>query len=120
MTIEIIETRFLAASDEDDIPSWACFIEISQGQQVYILPVGAPGDLDRSDLQAYFEGKEVEILRVADIKEVSEDSVYSRDVLQAFALMILDEINLLRQVASLQPRTINQLRTALKNKLKGL
>lgn len=39
------------------------------------------------------------------------------DTLKAFALVILDEINLLRVQGGLTPRTINQLKSAIKGKL---
>lgn len=39
------------------------------------------------------------------------------DILRAFALTVLDEINLLRSQHSLSARTISQLKTSVRNKL---
>lgn len=39
------------------------------------------------------------------------------DLLKAFALVLLDEINTLRVAAGLNPRTVNQLKTAIRSKL---
>lgn len=39
------------------------------------------------------------------------------DILRAFMLLVLDEVNALRQAAGLQPRTAQQLRNAIRNKL---
>lgn len=38
-------------------------------------------------------------------------------VLRAFMLVVLDEVNILRTQAGLATRTVNQLRTAIRNKL---
>lgn len=49
-------------------------------------------------------------------REVSETEA---GVLKALALVMLDEINRLRQAAGLEPRTVTQLRAAMKEKLRG-
>jgi hypothetical protein len=41
-------------------------------------------------------------------------------LIKALALLILDEINILRQAAGLQPRTIEQFKQALRDKYKQL
>lgn len=53
-----------------------------------------------------------------DRKESSVNRVLvSDDAIKAFALAVLDEINLLRSEHSLAPRTVQQLRDAIKSKL---
>ena len=49
--------------------------------------------------------------------EIADIEIQFNDTLKAFALVVLDEINALRANAGLQPRTITQLKTAVKSKL---
>lgn len=62
--------------------------------------------------------------RMRDAAELDAIATQQADIeiqfdatLKAFALVVLDEINLLREAASLSPRTINQLKNAVKAKL---
>lgn len=56
--------------------------------------------------------------------DIEEEKTHTSDIderfnqpLKAFSLVVLDEINLLRTHAGLQPRTITQLKNAVKSKL---
>jgi len=113
--IEIIQAKL-----QDNF--WSCWLEISQGDETWMLPATAPGTLAEGELQAYFEAKEDELWQVARVKQYEVDlfeRVPLKRLLKAFALVVLDEINLLRQTAGLPERTSGQIITAIKNKLKG-
>lgn len=100
--------------------SWVCWLEISQGPESYMLPTTAPGDLDEGDLQAHFDAREAELWAVAQAKQYPVDlfeRVPVKRVLKAFALVVLDEVNILRGAAGLPERTANQIITAIKGKL---
>ncbi len=120
MTIEIIETEFTI---NDDNEFWAVWLEISQLGTNWLLPATAPGNLLEADLQAHFDTREAELWVVAQQKAILPNAVYERIVsgriAKAFALVVLDEVNLLRAQHGLSARTAEQLRTALKAKLKG-
>jgi len=49
--------------------------------------------------------------------DVSDELDQVEQITRAFALVVLDEINVLRAQHSLTARTISQLKTAVKNKL---
>jgi len=120
MTIEIVEAELQIT---EDIAIWACWLEISQGTEAYLLPATASGELVAGELQAHFEAQETELFSLAQSKGFDVDQIYARlteRILKAFALVVLDEINLLRAQHSLTARTATQLRTAVKNKLKSL
>lgn len=119
MTIEIIEAEL--TTDEDGFSFWACWLEVSQATESYLLPATAPGTLLEADLQAHFEAQESALFNLAQTKGLDVDEVYDRipkRILKAVLLVILDEINLLRGLHSLAARTPAQARTAVKNKLK--
>lgn len=121
MTIEIVSAEFQEDADLG-ISSWACLLEITQAAEAYLLPANAPGTLDEGELQAYFDAKEADLFTLAQAKGVVADEIYNRlpdRILKAFALVVLDEVNLLRSQHGLAPRTTEQLRTAVKNKLKS-
>lgn len=116
--IEIVDTEQI---EQLDILIWSCWLEISQGPEAYMLPATAPGELAEGDLQAYFDGREAELWAVAQEKQYPVDlfeRVQVKRVLKAFALVVLDEINILRQRAGMPERTADQIITAIKAKLK--
>jgi hypothetical protein len=115
MTIEIIDAQPI-----DDGALWACWLEISGGGEAYLLPATAPGGLGRGDLLAHFGADEAGLFATARAKNINPDDIYNRldrHILRAFALVVLDEINIIRDRAGLSPRTAAQLRQAVKSKL---
>lgn len=85
-----------------------------------MLPATAPGLLSREELQAHFEAREAELWNVAIEKERKVDifeGVPHRALLKAFTLVVLDEINILRQTAGLSQRTASQIVSAIVSKL---
>ena len=116
--IEIISAEL---TQYDNNQFWACWLEITQVGQTWALPTTAPGTLAKADLQAHFDAREADLWRVAQAKQYAPD-VYEqlpgRRVFKAFAAVILDEINILRQQHSLPDRTAAQVETAIKAKLK--
>ncbi len=120
MTIEIIEAQKIV-DEETDI--WAVWLEITQLSTSWLLPTTAPGTLLESELQAHFDVRETSLFAVAQQRQIAPDAIYERvlsgRVLKAFAALVLDEINILRAEAGLSARTAEQLRTAIKTKLRG-
>lgn len=115
--IEIIEARYTVDEESD---FWACWLELSQGAESYLLPTTAPGDLLEADLQAYFDALEARLFAVAQVKNIATDEIYERlerRIIKALALVIMDEINILRAREGLAERTAEQLRQAIKGKL---
>lgn len=99
---------------------WACWLEISLGEETWMLPATAPGELVEGELQAFFDAKESELWAVAQAKQHTVDlyqHVAVKRVLKAFALVALDEFNILRGEHSLPERTAEQLKAAIKAKL---
>ena len=119
MTIEIVDREFVEDL-ELGISNWACLLEITQLPEAFLLPANAPGSLAEGDLQAHFDAKETELFALAQVKGFAVDTLYQRipkRVMKAFALVVLDEINILRDQHGLVLRTEAQLRTAVKGKL---
>jgi len=119
MTIEIIETEQYT---EEGRRRWRVELEITQGGQTWALPATAPGELLKSELLVYFGAREGKLWRIADQKKYPPDvfdRIRERQLLKAFALVVLDEINILRQAAGLQPREASQIVTAIKAKLRN-
>jgi hypothetical protein len=86
-----------------------------------MLPATAPGALALAELQARFDAREAELWRVAQAKRYAADvweRIPLKRLLKAEALVIMDEINILRQRAGLAPRTADQIVTAIKAKLR--
>lgn len=99
---------------------WICWLELSQDGETWWLPATAPGDLAEGDLLAYFEAQETELWQLAQRKQYQPDvheHIQAKRVLRAFALVVLDEINILRSELGLEPRTADQIRQAIKNRL---
>jgi len=91
------------------------------GPDSWMLPTTAPGTLQQADLQAHFDAQEAELWRVAQEKRYPVDvweRIPLKRLLKAFALVVLDEINILRQRAGLAPRTADQIVGAIKAKLR--
>lgn len=119
MTIEIVQAEIV--SDELAGNLWACWLQVTQAADSWMLPATAPGDLEESELQAHFDARAAELWRVAQAKRYPPDvweRIPLKRLLKAFALVLLDEINLLRERAGLQPRTADQIATAIKGKLR--
>jgi hypothetical protein len=116
--IEIVSAEL--QTDEETI-TWTCWLQLTQGPESWMLPATAPGELAEGDLQAYFDAREAELWRVAQAKQYTIDlyeRVPLRRLLRAFALVVLDEVNILRGAAGLQERTPDQIVTAIKARLK--
>lgn len=117
--IEIIDVE-LVSNEEIGTTTWACWLEISQDGRTWMLPATAPGNLLEGELQAHFGGQESELWRVADEKQYVPNIYGLLEpgcILEAFVEVMLDEINILRGEQGLEPRTIEQLRQAIKAKL---
>jgi len=98
---------------------WSCSLELSQGDARWALPATAPGNLSEEDLQAYFDAQESDLWQVAERKQYPADVMLylvERELLRRFLNILLDEINILRGVAGLPPRTLAQLKNALREK----
>ena len=117
--IEIIQAELYI---DEDMQYWSCWLEITQDTEAWMLPTTAPGTLAEGELQAHFDIREAELWRVAQVKQYTPD-VFERiplkRLLKAFALVVLDEINILRQAAGLAERTPEQIVSAIKVKLRG-
>lgn len=116
--IEIVTAELM---DRGDRTIWACWLQITQGPDSWLLPTTAPGALALADLQAHFDAQEADLWRVAQEKRYPVDvweRIPLKRLLRAFALVVLDEINVLRQREGLAPRTAEQIVGAIKAKLK--
>lgn len=121
MTIEILETRVSNDSTGQPVTRHADII-ITSGPNSYLWSVG---DLPLTgDLQAILDAREAELWasaeaggRVVDLYEFT-----IKRVLKAFALVVMDELNIVRQnpTAVLPARTAAQIEGALRAKLKGM
>lgn len=112
--IEIIETRLLTDTRAVDIV-------ISNAGQFFFYRVGGLPLV--GDLQAILDAQEAELWPLAQAAGLTPANLYSLQperVLKAFALVVLDEINILRQRAGLALRTASQIDDAIKNKLKAM
>lgn len=118
--IEIIHAEL--TTNELVGPFWVCWLQLSQGPDTWLLPTTAPGTLALAELQAHFDAQEAELWRVAQEKRYPVDvweRIPEKRLLKAEALVMLDEINILRTRAGLAPRTADQIVTAIKAKLAG-
>jgi hypothetical protein len=122
MAIEIIDKQLNTDVDVGSV--WALFVQIDDGIDEYLLATTLPGTVAEIDLQATLEADETRLFAIAQVKGILPDDLYTsastKRVLKAFALVMLDEINILRTAAAMAPRTTTQLRTAVKNKLQTL
>lgn len=120
--IEILETRIINNADTGQPISRYVEIIATGGANSYLWGVG--GLPLTGNLQTILDGRDAELFseaqaggRVVDLYELA-----TKRTLKAFALVMLDEINILRQ-ASLPPlpaRSAIQIEGALKAKIKGL
>ena len=100
---------------------WSCWLQITQDTESWMLPTTAPGIKSEGELQAHFDTREADLWRVAQAKQYTPDvfeRVPQKKVLKAFALVVLDEINILRGAAGLAERTQEQIVSAIKGKLR--
>jgi hypothetical protein len=108
--IEILELHVL----EDQRAALVCISE--DGSPEYALHVG--GIPLEGDAQAHLEGRFDELWRVAQRKGVPFDvveAVREREILRRLLKVLLREINILREAAGLEPRTLAQLKQALRD-----
>jgi hypothetical protein len=116
--IEIVQAE---QAEQLDSVVWACWLQITQGAEAWMLPATAPGTLAAGELQAYFDAQEADLWRVAQAKQYTVDvweRIPLKRLLKAEALVIMDEINILRQRAGLPVRTADQIVTAIKANLR--
>ena len=115
MTIDIQIIKMI--SDEAGNPTKRhADIAISDGPTVYLLGVG--GLPLAGNLQTILEAREAELLSIAIAKGVifSVFHLQTRAVVKKLALIMMDEINILRALHRLPARTEAQIRAALKNR----
>ena len=116
--IEIIQTELHI---DEDRQYWSCWLQITQDTESWMLPTTAPGTLTEGELQAHFDAREAELWRVAQAKQYTPDvfeRVPLKRLLKAFALVVLDEVNILRGAVGLGERTQEQIVSAIKAKLR--
>jgi hypothetical protein len=119
MTIEILRTQ-------TDIlePTGETFrsveIIITNGAESYLWSRG--GLPAEGDLQTILEAEESRLWREAQAggRAVDLYELALKRVLKAFALVVMDEINILRNRAGLQPRNAGQIDDAIRAKLKEM
>ena len=103
--------------DVADTWRWVCWLELIEDGEVLWLPSTAPGELEEAELQAHFDAQEDYLWTVARQKQHRPDvtlHLRERELLRRLVKVMLGEINILREVAGLQPRTLEQLKRALK------
>lgn len=117
MTIEIVNTEIKTVAEKS---FRVATIIISSGSETYLYLVG--GLPLTGNLQTILDAREAELFTAAQAKGKPVDlyEIVTRRVLKAFVLVVLDEVNILRQQAGLAPRTAGQIDNALKAKIKGL
>ena len=114
--IEIVS----AARTYDDVIGtwrWVCWLELTEDSEALWLPATALGELKETELQAHFDAQEDHLWTVAQQKQHQPDvtlHLRERELLRRLVKVILGEINILRGVAGLPPRTLEQLKRALK------
>lgn len=117
MTIEIMETHI-----NEELSVRHAEIIITNGAESYLLGIG--GLPLTGNLQTILGSREAELWSLAQTKGKLVDlyELTIKRVMKAFALVVLDEINILRQTLTvgLPPRTASQIETAIKNKLKSM
>jgi hypothetical protein len=102
---------------------WTCWLEITDGVDVWYLPATAPDDLEAGDLQAHFDAQADDLWLLAREKGYSPNVLLwlqERRLIRAFAEVVKDEVNILRALHNLSPRTLTQFKNAIKAKLKEL
>lgn len=111
--IEIIEMRVLGETRAVD------FVITNGGQSYFYQLGGLPLE---GDLQAILDSQEAELWTRAQANGQTVDvyEVATKRVLKAFALVVMDEINILRQRAGLPLRNAGQIDDAIKARLKGM
>lgn len=117
--IEILQAEFL--EDFETGAYWACWLAITQASESWMLPATAPGTLAEGDLQAHFEAQEATLWPLAQAKGYVVDlyeRIPPRRLQKAIALLLFDEINILRAAAGLPERTAEQVVNAIKAKLR--
>lgn len=119
MTIEIVTAN---KRDIGGHNAWVCTLEVTRLSQVWELSATAPGILTKAELQAHFEADETRLWVIAERKAELPDvfRLVNRDTLEAFALVIMDELNILRSLHGLPVRTANQIKEAIKNRRKNV
>lgn len=115
MTIEIVSIQTIETLG---VSSRHAEIIITGGGQSYLWSVGGLPLV--GDLQAILEAREAELFSQAQTacRPVDLYELAVKKVLKAFALVVLDELNILRTRAGLTARTAGQIDDAIKAKLK--
>lgn len=118
--IEILETKIENDINTGQPVKRSVEAIITSGPSSYLLSIG--GLPLTGNLQAILDAREAEFWtqaeaggRPADLYEIT-----TKRALRAFALVMLDEINILRVQAGLSARTAAQAQAALLAKLKGM
>lgn len=118
--IEIIEITTLIDTETGQAVSRAVQIVISQNGTAYLWNIGGLPLI--GDLQAILDAREAELWAVASAagRMVDLYGVRPARIVKALALVILDEINILRVRAGLALRSPSQIDDAIKAKLREM
>lgn len=108
----------VSSYSDSESGAWICWLELSQDEETWWLPATAPGDVLEGELQAHFEARWDGLWRLAQEKQHAPDIVQrlaERELLVRLVKVILSEVNILREAAGLEPRTLAQLKRALRD-----
>lgn len=107
---------------QNNVSYWLCWLSIERDGEKWLVHAHAPIETPREDLVAFFEPQEDDLWLVAQAEGYQDDvfkRVSTEQLLRAFALVVLDEVNALRTKANMPQRTAQQLISAIEVKLNG-
>jgi hypothetical protein len=116
----MIEILLTELTDINGSQHWVVWLQITQNGECWMLPTTAPGTLAENELQAHFEAQEDELWGVAQEKQYTPDilkRVPSQRLLEAIALTMLDEFNVLRAEQGMPPLAEEEMIEIIKEKL---
>lgn len=118
--IEILDTITFSDPITNEPMSRSVYIAITQAGQTLEWSVGGLPLV--GNLQTILDARESELWRAAQERGKPHNLFSARQekIIKAFALVVMDEINILRNAAALTPRNQTQIETAIRNKLKSL
>lgn len=118
--IEILDISISLDPETNEPINRSVRIAITQAGQTFDFHVcGLPLT---GDLQPILDARETELWQAAQQNGKTHNlfSVRQEKIIKAFALVVMDEINILRTAAGLAPRNQSQIETAIKNKIKAM
>lgn len=118
ITIEILDSWWYPGDPTEGDPAWECLIELTDGSETRMAKATVPGEADMTEpeMLTYLAIMDEALWETAHHEDDIVVLLREPEIRKRITRLLLSEINILREVAGLPPRTMEQFKEVLKRR----